>query len=98
MEEVHALEKHKTWEYTKLPVRKKLVGCKWVFSIKHNADRSVNRFKPQLVAKGFTQSYGIDYEKTFAPVVKLNSIRVLLSFAANLDWPLQQLDFKKMLS
>ena len=87
LEEIHALEKNKTWEYTELPVRKKLVGCKWIFTVKHNADGSVDRFKARLVTKGFTQSYGIDYEETFAPVAKLNSILVLLSFAANLDWP-----------
>ena len=53
---------------------KKMVGCKWIFSIKYNVDGSVNRYKAQLVAKGFTQSYSIDYEETFAPVAKLNSV------------------------
>lgn len=94
MEEVQALEKNQTWEYTSLPEGKKSVGCRWIFSVKYNADGSVNKFKARLVAKGFTQSYGIDYAETFAPVAKLNSIRVLLSFAANLDWPLHQLDIK----
>ena len=47
-----------------------------------------------MVAKGFTQTHGIDYSETFAPIAKLNTIRVLLSVAANLDWPLQQLDVK----
>ena len=47
-----------------------------------------------MVAKGFTQTYDIDYPKTFTPVAKLNTVRVLLSLAANLDWPLQQLDVK----
>jgi len=77
-----------------LPLGKRPVGCKWIFTIKHNADGSVNRFEARLVAKGFTQSYGIDYQETFAPVAKLNTIRVLLSLASNLDWPLYQLDVK----
>ena len=47
-----------------------------------------------MVAKGFTQTYGIDYLETFTPVAKLNSVRVLLSLAANRDWPMQHLDVK----
>lgn len=56
----------------------------------------LNRFKVRLVAKGFTQTYGVDYRETFASVAKLNSIKVLISLAANLDWPLQQLDIKNV--
>ncbi|RVW45970.1 Soluble starch synthase 3, chloroplastic/amyloplastic [Vitis vinifera] len=77
-----------------LPVGKRPVGCKWIFTIKYKADGSVERFKARLVARGFTQSYGIDYQETFAPVAKLNTIRILLSLAVNQDWCLQQLDIK----
>jgi len=68
--------------------------CKWLFTIKHKVDRSIERLKARLVAKGFIQSYVIDYQETFAPVAKLNTIRVLLSLAANQDWPLHQLGIK----
>nr|CAD1831090.1 unnamed protein product [Ananas comosus var. bracteatus] len=93
-EEVRALEKNGTWEITKLPRDKKPVGCKWIFTVKYKANGNVDRYKARLVAKGFTQSHGVDYHETFAPVAKLNTIRVLLSLAANLDWKLHQLDVK----
>lgn len=63
----------------------KLVRCKWVFTVKYKIDGIVERYKEHLVAKRFTQTYGIDYTETFAPGTKLNIVRVLLSLAVNLD-------------
>ncbi|RVW15529.1 Retrovirus-related Pol polyprotein from transposon RE1 [Vitis vinifera] len=79
-----------------LPRGKKPMSCKWVFTVKYKADGTVERYKAHLVARGFTQTYGIDYTETFAPVAKLNTIRVLLSLAANLDWSLHQFDIKNV--
>ncbi|RVW28765.1 Retrovirus-related Pol polyprotein from transposon RE1 [Vitis vinifera] len=93
-DEIDAREKNGTWTITYLPVGKRPVGCKWIFTIKYKADGLVERFKARLVARWFTQSYGIDYQETFAPVAKLNTIRILLSLVVNQDWCLQQLDIK----
>ena len=91
---MRALEKNETWDEVDLPRGKTTVGCKWVFTVKYNSNGSLERYKARFVAKGFTQTYGIDYSETFSPVAKLNTVRVLLSIAVNLDWPLHQLDVK----
>ena len=94
LEEMRALEKNKTWELVDLPPSKEPVGCKCVFTIKHTPDGKVDRYKARLVAKGYTQTYGIDYDETFALVAKMNSVRTLISCAANLDWDIYQMDVK----
>ena len=82
---MRALIKNNTWKITELPPDKKPVGCKSVFTVKYRADETIERYKTRLVAKGFTQTYGVDYEETFAPVAKINTIRILLSCATILD-------------
>lgn len=58
-----------------------VVGCRWVFTVKHRLNGSIERYKALLVAKGYTQTYVVDYFEIFSPVVSLNSIRVLFSVA-----------------
>jgi Reverse transcriptase (RNA-dependent DNA polymerase) len=63
-----------------------------VYKLKHNSDGTIERYKSRLVAKGYIQIYDIDYQEIFAPVVKINTIRILFSIAVNQNWTLYQLD------
>jgi hypothetical protein len=94
LEELRALEKNKTWDLVKLPPGKKAMSCKWVFTVKQNPEGNVERYKARLIARGYSQTYDIDYDETFAPVAKMSTVRTLISCASNFGWPLHQLDVK----
>ena len=77
------------------PTGKKAIGYRWVFAIKFNLDGSVARLKARLAAKGYAQTYGVDYFDTFSPVAKLTFVHLFISLAAH-DWDLHQLDIKNV--
>ena len=75
-----------------LPEGKNAIGSKWVFKTKMNADASISKYKARLVAQGFAQQHGIDYEETFAPVVKYVSLRTVFAIANQCNMDMHQMD------
>nr|GEY34602.1 ribonuclease H-like domain-containing protein [Tanacetum cinerariifolium] len=71
---------------------RKPIGSKWVFKIKYKSDGEMDRFKARLVAKEFRQKEGLDYEKTFSPVVKMGTVRCILSLDVHYEWDIYQMD------
>ena len=90
--EIDNIESKGTWVETKLPQDRKAIESRWVFAIKTNADGEIIKYKARIVAKGFSQQPGIDYEETYAPVSRLTSLRILLTMAATFDLELYQVD------
>ncbi|KAA3486344.1 pleiotropic drug resistance protein 3-like [Gossypium australe] len=80
--EIDMIRKNDTWDLVDRPDQKKIIGIKWVFRAKFNADGSLNKHKARLVVKGYSQQYGIDFMETFAPVARLDTIKLLFAIAA----------------
>ena len=93
-DEIKSIEKSETWELTELPRNSQPIGVKWVFKKKMNAQGKLERYKARLVAKGYKQNMGIDYDEVFAPVARMETIRLLISNAAQFGWPIYQMDVK----
>ena len=86
-----SVQKNTTWELVSLPPRRKLVQCKWMFRTKVAADGSTWKYKAILVAKFFSHVQGVDYHETFAPVAKMDSIRLVLAISASKHWEVQHM-------
>jgi len=91
-EKMAALDANVTWELVVLPKDKKAIRCKWVYKVKHNANGSMSRYKVRLVAKGYAQTYGINYEETYSPYAKMTIVRAIIVMAATKGWSLHQMD------
>uniref|UniRef100_A0A251VAV7 Putative zinc finger, CCHC-type n=1 Tax=Helianthus annuus TaxID=4232 RepID=A0A251VAV7_HELAN len=92
--EIESIKKNKTWELCDLPAGHKAIGLKWVFKLKKDADGKITKHKARIVAKGYVQRKGVDFEEVFAPVARLETIRLILAIAAKEGWPVYHLDVK----
>jgi len=90
--EYDALIRNNTWSLVPLPSNREPIGYKWVFRVKENVDGTINKYKAWLVAKGFHQQPGFDYTEIFSPIIKLVTVRILLTLALSYNWPIHQLD------
>jgi Reverse transcriptase (RNA-dependent DNA polymerase) len=91
-QKLDALAKNNTWQLVSPPPRAHVVGCKWIFKIKRNADGTIYLYKARLVAKGYKQEQGLNYFDTYSSVIKLTTIRVILTISLSKDRSLRQLD------
>lgn len=95
-EEIIALKQNQTWELVPKPNDVKPISCKWIYKLKVHPDGIIDRYKAQLVARGFSQEYGLDYDETFSPVAKIITVHVLSAITASKSWNLWQMDVKNV--
>ncbi|XP_076937607.1 uncharacterized protein LOC143605339 [Bidens hawaiensis] len=92
--ELDSINRKKTWILTDLPKDHKAIGLKWVFKTKRDASGNIIKHKAHLVAKGYVQQHGIDFEEVFAPVARIETVRLILALAAYNKWEVHHLDVK----
>ena len=89
-----AIESNDTWTLVTRPPNQKTIGLKWVYKLKKDTEGAIVKYKARLVAKGYVQRQGVDYDEVFAPVARIETVRVLLALAAQEDWKVHHMDVK----
>ena len=92
--ELKSIQDNNTWHYTNLPKGHKAIGLKWVYKVKRDPKGNVVKHKARLVAKRYAQRHGVDYEEVFAPVARLETVRLILALAASGKWEVHHMDVK----
>lgn len=93
-EEMESIRSNGTWELATLPAGHRAIGLKWVFKVKKDPAGNIVKYKARVVAKGYAQRQGVDFDEVFAPVARLETVRMLLALAANRGWPVHHMDVK----
>ena len=83
---MQALCKNETWDLVPDSPHKKAIGCRWIYKVKYNVDGSVNRYKALVIAKGYAQMHGVDYEETFSLVAKMTTMRTMIATVVAKGW------------
>ena len=91
---MRSIRKNNTWDLVKLPKNRRALLCRWVFPLKQTTASSSPKYKARIIAKGFQQEYGVDFDEVFSPVVKMTTLGFLLGVVMLEDLELLQLDVK----
>ena len=94
VEEYDSIMKNDVWDIVPRPEGKPVVSSKWIYKIKHYADGRIEKYKARFVARGFSQTKGVDYEDNFALVARYSTIRAIIATTAMMGWKLHQMDVK----
>jgi hypothetical protein len=92
--EMDAVEKNRTWELADLPRGHRVITLKWVFKLKRDEVEAIIKHKARLVARDFLQWEGIDFDDSFVPVARMESVRLLIALAAQEGWRVHHMDVK----
>lgn len=93
-QEIESIEENETWELTSLPPGQKIIGLKWIYKLKKDANERVIKHKAQLIAKGYVQEHGIDYDEVYSLITRLETVRLMLALSAKKKWEVHHLDVK----
>ncbi|WVZ20115.1 hypothetical protein V8G54_007437 [Vigna mungo] len=94
IEELRSIERNRTWNLVELPQHKRAIEVKWIFKTKYKPSGEIAKLKARLVANGFLQQQGVDYTDVYAPVARLETVRLVVVVAVFSSWRIQQLDVK----
>jgi len=94
LSEMESIEANKTWSLSELPAGHKAIGLKWVFKVKKDPQGKIIKHKARPVAKGYAQCEGVDFEEVYAPVARIETVRLMIALAAQKGWKIHHMDVK----